>query len=885
MSLSIFAISVLRSYQLNSGYVLTFQRAASMDSHHHQILIPALEQAIDAVVLIDETNRVTFFNAAAERLWGYDRSEVLGKDVKHLVPSNIRSEHGSYIEANRNGHPNRIVGTSREILFERKNGEEVWGSFSISKIDVDGKIHYMAFIREVTEEVHRREELRLLSLAVNETDRAILVLDQNRHIIYLNRAFSDLFGYSLPDVIGKRPTDFLAGDKTEADTLARLRRKAWEAQGFTEDIAVYDRQGNVVWVSAAVNPILNGRGDATNVVVVLTDITPLKRIQSLQDDVLEALANGLPLLEVTDYLCRRVEEIAPDIISSILLVDSDRKMRPLAGPSLPPAYCDAINGAPAGEIAGSCGTAVWRGEPVYVTDIETDPLWAPYKHLALPHGLKACWSSPIKLRDGRIAGTFAFYYREPRGPSPFHQQIIKTCLHLCKLAIERDEARRQIVHLSYFDSLTGLPNLTRLLEEAENILLKAGGENRKVAFIAINIDRFEDVNNSLGHTIGDKVLIEAAGRLQSIFANLGAVVSRTSGDSFVVVMPDCNAVRASAIADRILQAVSRPTHIPAFALALSANIGISIFPDNSADPDTLLKHAETAMSQAKAAAGAGYRFFSPEMNDLAEDRIVLGTALRNALSSNLLSLYYQPQIHLDSKTLYGVEALARWNDPVLGDIPPARFIPLAEEIGLAETIGRWALREGCKQMAAWRSAGVAVPTVSVNLSPLHFNVSGLPEFISGLLNHFDLPAACLTIEITESVMMDGGHETLKTLTALHEIGLGLSMDDFGVGFSSLSSLARMPIDELKLDCSFMYNFETDPSARAVITAIVSIGQSLGMTLISEGVETENQVRLLNLLNCTVGQGYYFARPMSARSLEQWISTTQTANTIPHKVTV
>ncbi len=169
-----------------------------------------------------------------------------------------------------------------------------------------------------------------------------------------------------------------------------------------------------VWVSTAVNPILDAQGGVANVVIVLTDITPLKSIQSLQDDVLESLASGLSLSEVTDFLCRRVEEIAPDIISSILLVDAERKMRPLAGPRLPTAYCDVIDGAPAGEVAGSCGTAVWRGEPVYVTDIDTDPLWTVYKHLVLPHGLKACWSSPIKLRDGRVAGAFAFYYRTAR---------------------------------------------------------------------------------------------------------------------------------------------------------------------------------------------------------------------------------------------------------------------------------------------------------------------------------------------------------------------------------------------------------------------------------------------------------------------------------------
>ncbi|MBV5271838.1 MAG: EAL domain-containing protein, partial [Afipia sp.] len=231
-----------------------------------------------------------------------------------------------------------------------------------------------------------------------------------------------------------------------------------------------------------------------------------------------------------------------------------------------------------------------------------------------------------------------------------------------------------------------------------------------------------------------------------------------------------------------------------------------------------------------------------------------------------------------SNALHGIEALARWHDPELGDISPGRFIPLAEEIGLIETIGKWSLREACRQMAAWRGTGISIPTVSVNLSPLHFNDCSLPGYVAGLLEEFSLPAACLTVEITESVMMDAGPETLRTLARLHEIGVGLSMDDFGTGFSSLSNLTRMPITELKLDRSFMLNFETDPSAQAVATAVVRIGQSLGMTVVSEGVETESQARLLRLLNCTVAQGYYFAKAMKACDLEQWIRTGRSAGT-------
>jgi c-di-GMP-specific phosphodiesterase len=842
-------------------------------SKNHQILGPALEQAIDAVVLIDDSNRINFFNAAAERLWGYSRDEVLGRNVSILVPIHVQPDHDGYIERNRQGHENKIVGTSREVKLTRKNGEEIWAAFSLSKVDVGGRIHYVGFLRDVTELVRDREALHLLSLAVNETDRAMLVLDQDRRITYVNRAFADLFGYSAADAIGKHPTDLIKPEPTHAGLLNRLRHRTWKGERFTAEIAVRNKLGQTVWTSAAVNPILNEQGSVASVVIALSDITSLKLTQSLQDSVLEVLASGQSLHEVADFLCRGVERIAPDIASSILLID-DQKLRTLAGPSLPASYSAAIDGAPIGESVGSCGTAAWRGQPVFVTDIENDRLWASFKDLALEHGLRACWSWPIKLRDGRIAGTFAFYSREPRAPGPFHEQIVQACLHLSKLAIEHDEARQEIARLSSFDSLTGLPNRARMLAETQALLNATVGEQGRIALFFINMDRFKDINGGLGYAIGDKALVEIAHRVRGVFSGSGTIISRATGDCFVVVTPDCNAEDAASKADRLLRILEQPIDFLDGSVNLSASIGISIHGDNGSDAEALLNSAEAAMQKAKQAGRATYRFFSADMNQLAQDRLLLGMALRKALSSNKLKLHYQPQVNLSTTTLHGVEALTRWHDPVFGEISPARFIPLAEEIGLIEAIGRWSLREACRQMAAWRAAGVPVPTVSVNLSPLHIRDATLPTFVADLLDEFNLTADCLTVEITESVMMEATAETRKTLTDLNDLGVGLSMDDFGTGYSSLSSLTQMPISELKLDRSFMRNFETDPSAQAVTTAVVRIGQSLGMTVVSEGVETETQAALLRLLNCTVAQGYYFARAMAPDDLERWIELCQ-----------
>jgi c-di-GMP-specific phosphodiesterase len=708
------------------------------------------------------------------------------------------------------------------------------------------------------------EEARLLGLAVDATNRAILILNEERRIIYVNQAFTNLFEYTLQDVAGELPSQVLAGADTDPATLERLKQAAWDNEVTHADTLLYSKSGRDIWVSTSISPIRDNDGHVSNLVIVLADITETKRIQTLQQVVLEAVASGLPLAEVADLICRRVEAIAPEVFSSVLLVDQEGRLHPLAGPRLPSEYSAALDGLPIGESAGSCGTAAYLGKPVCVIDISTDPLWADYKSMVLPLGFQACWSSPIELRDGHVAGTFAFYYKEKRCPSPLHQELVSACLHLSMLAIETDDARQKITQLSHFDTLTGLPNRRSLYDKASDLL--SGEASSETAFFALDLDRFKDVNDTLGHSVGDRVLIEAAYRLQKLAHPLG-LVGRAEGDVFMIVMPDCSVSRASAMADKILEELRAPIDISGLSLSSSASIGISMTQNNRVAPEVLAEQAVTAMHKAKSAGRACYYFYSPEQNQIAKDRLILGNALRSAFSSNSLRLVYQPKVRLKTLEYIGVEALSRWNDTLLGEISPERFIPLAEEIGQIEAIGYWSLREACRQMALWRRNGIPVPNVSVNLSPLHFLNRNLPAFIEDTLADLQLPASCLTVEITEGVMVNKNQESLATAMALHDIGVALSIDDFGTGFSSLSRLARLPVKELKLDHSFVRNIEEDPNAQAVANAIISIGQSLGMTVVAEGVETEKQANLLESLGCTVAQGFLFGVPMASDRLE------------------
>jgi len=453
-------------------------------------------------------------------------------------------------------------------------------------------------------------------------------------------------------------------------------------------------------------------------------------------------------------------------------------------------------------------------------------------------------------------------------PSRWHQRIVDACVNLSALAIERKEARAQIARLAYYDMLTGLPNRARLRDLiAEAINACPAGKHVALAFL--DVDNFKDVNDTLGHSAGDELLVGFAERLRTQIQP-GDMLGRLGGDEFVIVLPNRNAAEASLMASRITDALVNPLRIGAKQVAMSASVGISMYPDNASDIDTLIQQADAAMYKAKQAGRSTFRFFSADMDRLAEQRLVYSAALRNALTNDLLQLQYQPQIRTSDGGIYGVEALARWYDPELGEVSPSKFIPLAEETGLIEQIGLWSIREACRQMAEWRATGVDIPCVSVNLSPINFQNTHLAAIVGAMLAEYDLPPDVLMLEITEGVIMNERSAAIETMNALRTLGVGLSLDDFGTGYSSLSRLAHLPIRELKIDRSFMRDVETDPSARAIVTTVVRVGQSLNLTVVAEGVETDGQRDLLHELGCDVIQGFLYARALAPEAFGRWL---------------
>lgn len=819
------------------------------------VLRAALECADDGIVIVDGAHCITHFNAGAERVWKVARADVLGRDAAILSLKCLEAD--------------PIADFRDEISLVRCDGSRIKAQIALSSAAIDGATHQILFARDVTADAERRVRIGLLNAVSDQTNRAVLITDVEQNIVYVNSSFTTLFGYTSEEAEGRRASDLIAGCHTKRTAIAKLVKRLLDGgrRGEVETL-VYDKNGEEIWVCARINAFRDAKGRVRHIFALIEDITETKQLRSLQQLIMSALADEVPITEIADRLCRRVEEIAPDVVCSLLHVDSAGLVHPLGGPSLPDDFSRALDGVAIGPDVGSCGTAAFYGEPVLAEDIDTDPRWQPYKTRPLEVGLRACWSTPIKARDGRVIATFAFYFREPRAPSNWHRRIVEACVDLGAFAIERKEARAEIARLAYHDILTGLPNRAQL-RHLITTAIDACPTGSHVALAFLDVDHFKDVNDTLGHAAGDELLIQLAQRLRE---QIGPedMLGRLGGDEFVILLPHRNAESAERVAAHLSEALATPLRLGSKLMPMSASIGISLYPDHATDIDTLMQQADAAMYMAKQAGRSTHRMFSAEMNGLTEQRLTLIAALRRAIAEDALTLSYQPQIRSCDGAIHGVEALARWHDAALGEVLPAKFIPLAEECGLIEQIGLWSVREACRQMASWRRAGVNIPCVSVNLSPLNFRNVTLAARLKDILAEHALPADALMLEITEGTFMQDGATALETMHAIRELGVGLSVDDFGTGYSSLSRLAHLPIRELKIDRSFMRDIERDAGALAIATAVVRVGQGLGMTVVAEGVETEGQRRTLAELGCDIVQGFLYAPALPPVAFERWL---------------
>lgn len=416
-----------------------------------------------------------------------------------------------------------------------------------------------------------------------------------------------------------------------------------------------------------------------------------------------------------------------------------------------------------------------------------------------------------------------------------------------------------ITYMAYHDQLTGLPNRSSLKKDLDNTVEKAEKYNQNLALMFIDLDRFKFFNDSMGHVAGDQLLKEVGKRLASI-SQKSYKVFRQGGDEFIVILPNTSRELSAQFAQNVNQAFEKPFLLEEKEFFISASIGISIYPTDGRDGDTLIKNADTALYRAKELGRSLYQFYSTDLQKQTSHLMILETGLRKSIEKNELEIYYQPQLDLNTNKVTSFEALLRWKHPVLGFVSPAEFIPIAEDSGLILSIGEWIIQTVCRKLKQWKENGYGTISISINLSPKQFQQPELVKIIQQNIEQNQIYPGSLEFELTEGAMQDP-KRTLQTLAKLKKIGVRISVDDFGTGYSSLSYIKKLPIDTLKIDQSFVKDVLRDEKDAAITTTIIHLAQSLGLSVIAEGVEEEQQVEFFKIMGCHKVQGYFFSKPI------------------------
>ncbi len=671
---------------------------------------------------------------------------------------------------------------------------------------------------------YRQSSIKMQKLlhAAEQSAASVIITDPDGIIEFVNQAFTTITGFSQEEAIGMK-TSMLSAGHTPPEVYKDMWDTITAGGTWRGEMLNRRKNGELYWDSITISPVRDEQGKLVNFVAIQEDITSRKAAEEklmLNAHILNSVNEGVAVTDaqqrfcfinpaftaITGYTAEEVIGKSPKLLSSGLM---DR----------------TFYGNMWVSIAES---GHWQGE---IIDRRKNGESYPE------------WLSISVLKDAR--GTITHY------------------ISVFADISERKAVERRITHMAQHDFLTGLPNRMLLLDRMTQAISHARRDGRKVAVMFLDLDKFKYINDMLGHVLGDKLLQEAAGRISRI-SRSGDTLCRLGGDEFVLMLTDLEkADDASSVAVKLLESIAGPCLIDGHEIEITTSIGIALFPDDGQDGNELLRHAGAALYHAKQNGRNNYHFFTSEMNRRALKRMAIEKKLRHALERGEFTLHFQPQVDLRTMRPIGAEALLRWMDPESGEpIPPANFIPIAEENGMIVPIGEWVLRETCRQISEWRKSGLPEIPVSVNLSAVQFRQKDLGQSLRAILSQYRIPPSSLELEITETAVMQDADAAITLLKEVKEMGIRLAMDDFGTGYSSLSYLKLLPIDKLKIDQTFVRDIAHDPDDAAIVSTIISMARNLKLKVVAEGVETDKQLAFLNQHGCDQGQGYYFSRPMT-----------------------
>ena len=807
-------------------------RKALAEREHR--LDTVVEHAPAALALFDREMRYLL----ASRRWiadyGLDPGNLIGRSHYDVFPS--LPEH--WKEAYRRAFDGE-VSRSEEEVFVRADGQELWLRWEVRPGETSrGRVDsIVVFTEDITE--RKRGELRLREaeqrwkFAIDGSDLGLWDWNVPAKTVFFSSRWKAMLGYT-EEEIGNDLSEWES--RVHPDDLPRAMKAvtahlAGQTEFYASEHRVRCKDGRWKWILDRGKVVeREAGGQAQRMIGTHTDLTVLKERE-------EALALNADVFRNSS--------------EGIVVCDADNRIV-------------SINRAFT-EITGYAAEDVIGRDPRLLTSGRQDRAF--YRDMWQQILESGRWQGEIwnrrKNGDVYLEWLTINVARDSDGKAAHYYAIFSDIT-------QRRQTEARISHMTHHDALTDLPNRVLLRDRIEHAIRQAEREQGTLAVLFLDLDRFKNVNDSLGHRVGDALLIEVARRICSTVRHQDTV-SRAGGDEFSLLLPDTDAEGAAHVAQKLIHAIGQPFPVEGHELTPTSSIGIAVYPADAQDVDALLRASDAAMYRAKAAGGEGFRFYAPEFHLKASRALDLENALRGAIDRGELQLHYQPQVLLATGRVIGCEALLRWDHPRLGRVAPSDFVPIAEESGLIVPIGEWVVRTAAAQNRAWQTEGFPPIVIAANVSAVQFRQSEFGRMVDEVLAQTGLEARWLELELTESVMSADPEAAIRIMDALHARGVALAIDDFGTGYSSLAYLKRFRINRLKIDRSFVHDLGRDPSSEAIVEGVIAMARSLGLRTIAEGVETEAQAAALASRGCDEGQGFLYGRPMPAVEFERWLA--------------
>ena len=852
------------------------EQAMEQLRRQHELILESLGEGIHG---IDIEGRIIFENSAAVKMLGYHMEDLLGKPA-HATMHHSKADGTPYPVEQCPIYASLRDGAARQVkdeVFWRRDGTSFPAEYTTTAIRNDrGDITWaVVAFRDITERKQAAEVHARLAAIVESSDDSIISKSMDGIITSWNNGAERLFGYSAEEIIGQPISLLIPPDRLEEETEFLHRLQQGKHLAHFETLRKH-KDGGLINVSLTISPISDAMGRIVGASQIARNITEqkeqqekiarLSRIYAVLSGINSAIVRIHDRSELFQEACRiAVAEgafrmawigvIEPNALDGKIIASSGAKTRYLEKIKLTVRTDTPDSERPA------C-RAVREMKPVICNDISKDLTLLAYKTELLKQGCHSIAAFPLSMQNRGVA-VLVLLAAET---GFFDEQELKLLNELAAdiaFGLQYIEKEERLSYLAYYDALTGLPNSTLFHDRLTQFLQSAKHSNGTIAVILIDLDSFTQLNDTLGRHVGDMLLRTTAARLNDALREPYSL-ARISADSFAIAVADLQhgTDAAEILHKRIFKSLNRPYVENDIEVRISARAGIALYPGDGEDTETLFKNAEAALKQAQST-GTRYLYYAPQINAKAAEKLALESRLREAVEREQFVLHYQLKLDAKSGQIAGFEALIRWNDPNTGLVPPVDFIPVLERTGLILEVGQWVMKQALLDYHTWQVAGLQPPRIAVNVSLIQLQRQNFADVVGSVIKASGIDPQALELEITESLIMEDTEANIKTLQQIRDMGITIAIDDFGTGYSSLRYLASLPIDTLKIDRSFVITMTQDPNSMAIVSTIISLAHALGLSVVAEGVDSDEQSKHLRLMKCDEMQGYLFSKPIPA----------------------